>query len=75
MPSSPSCRRAASSIGAKALLDLLDGDAPLEEPWDQLGTLGAGLALEAVEQARCLDVEVFFGHRLNVYRVRMRYSR
>ena len=29
--------------------DLLDGEAPLEQPRDQLGPFGTGLALEAVE--------------------------
>ena len=41
----------------------------LQQPLDEFGPLGAGLALETVEQPGRLDVEIF-GHRLNVYRGR-----
>ena len=47
--------------------DLLDAEADLEQPLDELGPLGARLPLEAVEQPRRLDVDVL-GHGLNVYR-------
>ena len=59
----------ASSSGHERASDLLDGDAALEQPRDQLGALVAGLALEAVEQSGRFDIEVF-GHGHNVYRRR-----
>ena len=60
-------RREASSIGRERIADLLDGEAPLEQPRDQFGAFGTRFALESVEQSGGFDVDVF-GHRLNVRR-------